>query len=65
MGEQPQVLTTPYRRALPTPGIQSTAGDVQHESLRLFEEGIERLRAVRDRWAGAEAKVKQLLGDQD
>ena len=30
MGEQPQVLTTPSRRALPTPGIQSTAGDVQH-----------------------------------
>ena len=33
------------------------------ESLRLFEEGVERLRAVRDRLAGAEAKVKQLLGD--
>jgi exodeoxyribonuclease VII small subunit len=35
------------------------------ESLRLFEEGVERLRAVRDRLAGAEAKVKQLLGDRD
>ena len=35
------------------------------ESLRLFEEGVERLRAVRDRLAGAEAKVKHLLGDRD
>jgi exodeoxyribonuclease VII small subunit len=34
------------------------------ESLRLFEEGVERLRAVRDRLAGAQAKVKQLLGDE-
>ena len=34
------------------------------ESLRLFEEGVERLRVVRDRLAGAEAKVKQLLGDR-
>jgi exodeoxyribonuclease VII small subunit len=34
------------------------------ESLRLFEEGVERLRAVRDRLAGAEAKVNQLLGDE-
>jgi len=33
------------------------------ESLKLFEEGIERLRAVRDRLAGAEAKVRQILGD--
>ena len=35
------------------------------ESLRLFEEGIERLRAVRDRLAGAEAKVKELLDHRD
>jgi exodeoxyribonuclease VII small subunit len=35
------------------------------ESLRLFEEGVERLRAVRDRLAHAEAKVKELLDHRD
>gem|GEM_PF-2636081 len=30
MGEQPQVLTTPGRLAPTTPGIQSTAGHLQH-----------------------------------
>ncbi|HXQ28712.1 MAG TPA: exodeoxyribonuclease VII small subunit [Gemmatimonadales bacterium] len=34
------------------------------ESLRIFEEGVERLRAIRERLAGAEAKVEQLLGDR-
>ena len=33
------------------------------ESLKLFEEGIERLRAVRERLTAAEAKVKQILGE--
>lgn len=33
------------------------------ESLKLFEEGIERLRQVRERLAVAEAKVKQILGE--
>ncbi len=32
-------------------------------SLQLFEEGIERLRAVRDRLTAAQAKVKQILGE--
>jgi exodeoxyribonuclease VII small subunit len=30
------------------------------ESLKLFEEGVARLRAARERLAGAEAKVKQV-----
>jgi exodeoxyribonuclease VII small subunit len=34
------------------------------EALQLFEEGVERLRAARERLAGAEAKVKQVLADQ-
>ena len=33
------------------------------ESLKLFEEGIERLRAVRERLTAAEVKVKQILGE--
>jgi exodeoxyribonuclease VII small subunit len=33
------------------------------EALRLFEEGVERLRAARERLAAAEAKVKQVLSD--
>ena len=33
------------------------------ESLKLFEEGVERLRAVRERLSAAEAKVKQVLAD--
>ncbi len=32
-------------------------------SLQLFEEGIERLRAVRERLTAAQAKVKQILGE--
>lgn len=34
------------------------------EALKLFEEGVERLRAARERLASAEAKVKQVLADQ-
>jgi exodeoxyribonuclease VII small subunit len=34
------------------------------DALRLFEEGVERLRAARERLTGAEAKVKQVLADQ-
>ncbi|MGH7568793.1 MAG: exodeoxyribonuclease VII small subunit [Gemmatimonadales bacterium] len=34
------------------------------EALRLFEEGIERLREARDRLAAADARVKQVLADQ-
>jgi len=34
------------------------------EALKLFEEGVERLRVARDRLAAAEAKVKQVLADQ-
>jgi exodeoxyribonuclease VII small subunit len=34
------------------------------EALKLFEEGVERLRAARERLAGAEAKVKQVLADR-
>ena len=33
------------------------------ESLKLFEEGIERLRTIRERLTAAEAKVKQILGE--
>jgi len=33
------------------------------ESLALFEEGIERMRAIRERLVAAEAKVKQVLGE--
>jgi len=34
------------------------------EALKLFEEGVERLRVARDRLASAEAKVKQVLADR-
>ena len=33
------------------------------ESLALFEEGIVRMRAIRERLVAAEAKVKQVLGE--
>jgi len=33
------------------------------QSLALFEEGIERMRAIRERLTAAEAKVRQVLGD--
>jgi len=33
-------------------------------ALKLFEEGVERLREARDRLAAAELKVKQVLTDQ-
>ena len=33
------------------------------ESLKLFEEGIERLRVVRERLEEAEAKIKQVRGE--
>ncbi len=33
------------------------------EALKLFEEGVERLREARDRLTAAEAKVKQVLAD--
>lgn len=33
------------------------------EALRLFEEGVERLRSARERLASAEAKVKRVLAD--
>jgi exodeoxyribonuclease VII small subunit len=35
------------------------------EALKLFEEGVESLRALRDRLASAEAKVKQVLSAED
>ena len=34
------------------------------EALKLFEEGVERLRAARTRLTAAEAKVKQVLTDR-
>ncbi len=34
------------------------------EALRLFEEGVERLRGARTRLEAAEAKVKQVLTDR-
>ena len=34
------------------------------DALKLFEEGVERLRETRDRLTAAEAKVKQVLTDQ-
>ncbi len=41
------------------------AGDLDlDEALRLFEEGVERLRGARTRLAAAEAKVKQALTDR-
>lgn len=33
------------------------------QALKLFEEGVERLRAARDRLNAAQAKVKQVLSD--
>jgi len=33
------------------------------EALKLFEEGVERLREARERLTAAEAKVKQVLAD--
>jgi exodeoxyribonuclease VII small subunit len=35
------------------------------EALKLFEEGVEGLRALRDRLSSAEAKVKQVLSTED
>jgi exodeoxyribonuclease VII small subunit len=32
-------------------------------SLKLFEEGVEKLRAIRERLKSAEAKIKQVRGD--
>lgn len=34
------------------------------EALKLFEEGVERLRSARERLGAAEATVRQLLADQ-
>lgn len=34
------------------------------EALKLFEEGVERLREARERLTAAEAKVKQVLADR-
>jgi exodeoxyribonuclease VII small subunit len=34
------------------------------EALRLFEEGVERLRAARERLTAAEVRVRQVLTDQ-
>ena len=34
------------------------------ESLRLFEEGVAGLRVIRERLAAAEARVRQVLGDE-
>ena len=34
------------------------------EALKLFEEGVERLRAVRERLAAAEVRVRQVIADQ-
>jgi exodeoxyribonuclease VII small subunit len=34
------------------------------EALKLFEEGIERLREARERLTAAEARVKQVLSDK-
>jgi len=34
------------------------------EALRLFEEGVERLRAARERLSAAEVRVKQVLAEQ-
>lgn len=35
------------------------------QALKLFEEGVERLRAARERLATAQAKVKQVIADHD
>jgi exodeoxyribonuclease VII small subunit len=34
------------------------------EALRLFEEGVERLRTARERLSAAEVRVRQVLADQ-
>lgn len=34
------------------------------DALRLFEEGVERLRAARERLSAAELRVRQVLGTQ-
>jgi exodeoxyribonuclease VII small subunit len=34
------------------------------EALRLFEEGVERLRQARDRLGAAEQRVRQVIADQ-
>jgi len=44
-------------RQLETPDIDLD------QALKLFEEGVERLRAARDRLGAAQAKVKQVLAD--
>lgn len=35
------------------------------DALRLFEEGVERLRAARERLSAAELRVRQVLGTQE
>lgn len=41
------------------------AGDLDlDDALKLFEEGVDRLRGARARLAAAEAKVKQVLADR-
>ncbi|HWZ28174.1 MAG TPA: exodeoxyribonuclease VII small subunit [Gemmatimonadales bacterium] len=44
-------------RQLETPDIDLD------QALKLFEEGVERLRAARERLGAAQAKVKQVLAD--
>lgn len=44
-------------RQLETPDIDLD------QALKLFEEGVERLRSARDRLNGAQAKVKQVISD--
>ena len=44
-------------RQLETPDIDLD------QALKLFEEGVERLRTARDRLGAAQAKVKQVLAD--
>ena len=48
-----------HRRRLESPDLDLD------EALKLFEEGVEGVRAMRERLAGAEATVKQVLRTED
>ena len=57
LGEEIKALEDIVRRL-------ETDGTDLDEALRLFEEGVERLRAARDRLGAAELRVRQVLADQ-
>ena len=44
--------------------LEADDGDID-KALALFEEGVARLRAARERLSGAEARVQRVLGEAD